>query len=181
VQSSENTATDSGGFWRQTNVHFPYITVKPFFDFKTMNHKNHLYPVPAITTPHPQEQDMPKKHKVTHPHQTVDGETFGQRLRRLRKAAGYTQTALADAIGISHRMVVYYERETSHPPTHLLPHLAQVLGVTTDQLLGIQKVKEVKKKDSRLWQRFSQVEKLPPGQRKKIVDLLDAFLGKFGH
>jgi hypothetical protein len=35
---------------------------------------------------------------------------------------------------------------------------------------------EIKQKDSRLWQRFSQVEKLPPDKRRKIVDLLDAFL-----
>jgi transcriptional regulator with XRE-family HTH domain len=75
-------------------------------------------------------------------------------------------------------MVAYYEIQTSHPPTHLLAHLAQALGVTADQLLGIQKVKEVKQKDSRLWQRFAQVEKLPPAKRKKIVDILDAFLGK---
>lgn len=121
---------------------------------------------------------MPQKHKVAHPHPTVDGETFGQRLRRLRKAAGHTQDSLADALGITKRMVAYYEIQTSHPPTHLLAHLAQALGVTTDQLLGIQKVKEVKQKDSRLWQRFAQVEKLPPAKRKQIVNLLDAFLGK---
>jgi transcriptional regulator with XRE-family HTH domain len=109
-------------------------------------------------------------------HIPADGESFSKRLARLRKAAGYSQYTLADAVGITNRMVAYYEGETDHPPTHLLPKLAQVLGVTTDQLLGIQKVKEVKQKDSRLWQRFAQVEKLPPRQRKKIVDILDAFL-----
>ncbi len=117
---------------------------------------------------------MPKRES----HATVDGEPFGKRLAHLRKAAGYSQYTLADALGITNRMVAYYEGETTHPPTHLLPKLAKVLGVSTDQLLGIEKVKEVKQKDSRLWQRFAQVEKLPPKERKKIVDLLDAFLGK---
>lgn len=140
-----------------------------------MSTQNPLYPVPTKTTG---EQPMPKKHKITRPHSTVDGETFGQRLRRLRKAAGYTLDALAEAVGISKRMVAYYETQTSHPPTHLLPHLAKVLGVSTDQLLGIKEVKELKQKDSRLWQRFARVEKLPPQQRKKIVDILDAFLGR---
>lgn len=31
--------------------------------------------------------------------------------------------------------------------------------------------------DTRLWRRFSQVEKLPPPKRKQIVQILDAFLG----
>ena len=117
---------------------------------------------------------MPKRDS----HPTVDGENFGQRLARLRKAAGYSQYTLADAVGISNRMVAYYEKETSHPPTHLLSKLCQVLDVSADQLLGMKKVKEMKKKDSRLWQRFAQVEKLSPRERRKIVDLLDAFLGK---
>jgi hypothetical protein len=34
-----------------------------------------------------------------------------------------------------------------------------------------------KTKDTRLWRRFSQVEKLPPPKRKQIVQILDAFLG----
>jgi len=32
--------------------------------------------------------------------------------------------------------------------------------------------------DARLWRRFKQVEKLPPAQRKPIIQLLDAFLAK---
>ena len=62
-------------------------------------------------------------------------ETFGRRLARLRKAAGYSQRALAAELGISQRMVAYYESQTEHPPTHLLPSLADALSLTTDQLL----------------------------------------------
>jgi len=38
-------------------------------------------------------------------------------------------------------------------------------------------VQNGKTKDTRLWRRFSQVEKLPPPKRKQIVQILDAFLG----
>jgi hypothetical protein len=31
-------------------------------------------------------------------------------------------------------------------------------------------------RDTRLWRRFSQVEKLPPAERKPIVQVIDAFL-----
>jgi len=75
-------------------------------------------------------------------------------------------------------MVAHYENSQGNPPLYLLPKFAKALGVTADQLLGMMEVKEVKQKDSRLWQRFARVEKLPPRERKKIVDLLDAFLGK---
>jgi len=107
-----------------------------------------------------------------------DEESVGERLERLRKAAGFSLRELADEIGISHRMLVYYEKHAEHPPTHLMPQLAKVLGVSTDQLLGVEKVKgNGRTKDNRLWRRFSQVEKLPPPKRKQIVQILDAFLG----
>jgi hypothetical protein len=67
---------------------------------------------------------------------------------------------------------------TAYPPSHLLPVLAKALKVTSDQLLGLEKIGENgQTKDTRLWQRFSQVEKLPPPKRKQIVQILDAFLG----
>jgi transcriptional regulator with XRE-family HTH domain len=106
------------------------------------------------------------------------GETFGERLARLRQAAGYSQRDLATEIGISNRMIAYYEKETEYPPTHLLPLLAKVLRVTSDQLLGLEKEKgNGRHHDNRLWRRFSQVEKLPTQLRKQIVQILDAFLG----
>jgi hypothetical protein len=57
--------------------------------------------------------------------------------------------------------------------------LAKALGVSTDQLLGLEIVKECGKvKGNRLWRRFALVEKLPPAQRKPIIQVLDAFLKK---
>jgi transcriptional regulator with XRE-family HTH domain len=105
------------------------------------------------------------------------GESFGDRLARLRQAAGLSQRDLAAEVGISQRMVAYYEKETGHPPTHLFPLLAKALHVSADQLLGLETVKENgRTRDNRLWRRFSQVEKLPASERKQIVQFLDAFL-----
>jgi len=104
-------------------------------------------------------------------------ESFGERLARLRQEAGLSQRDLAAEVNISQRMVAYYEKQTAHPPTHLLAILAKALGVSSDQLLGIKEVKSNgRKKDNRLWRRFSQVEQLPQSQRKQIVQILDAFL-----
>jgi transcriptional regulator with XRE-family HTH domain len=104
-------------------------------------------------------------------------ETFGRRLARLRKAAGYSQREFAAEIGISNRMLAYYEAQTVHPPAHLLPILARALGVSADQLLGLQKEKRNGRvRDTKLWRRFSEVEKLPPARRRPIVQVIDAFL-----
>lgn len=66
-------------------------------------------------------------------------------------------------------MVAYYEGETDYPPAGILPDLARVLGVTTDQLLGVKPVRSRTKKpqDTRLWRRFKQVEKLPAKERRR--------------
>jgi transcriptional regulator with XRE-family HTH domain len=104
-------------------------------------------------------------------------ESFGERLERLRKAAGYSLRELAADVGISHRMLVYYEKHSENPPAHLLPQLAKVLGVSADQLLGLEKEKRNGRvRDTKLWRRFSQLEKLPPPERKPIIQVMDAFL-----
>jgi transcriptional regulator with XRE-family HTH domain len=121
------------------------------------------------------ETDMPKRRMG----QRGVEERFGERLARLRQAAGYSQRELAAELGISQRMVAYYEGETDYPPAHLLPVLAKTLAVSTDQLLGVAPAKaNGRGQDTRLWRRFRQIEKLPPAERKPIIQVLDAFLAK---
>ena len=104
-------------------------------------------------------------------------ESFGERLARLRQAAGYSLRELAAEVGTSHRMLVYYEKHSGQPAAHLLPQLAKALGVSTDQLLGVAKTKtNGRVRDTKLWRRFSQLEKLPPPERKPIIQVMDAFL-----
>lgn len=120
------------------------------------------------------EQVMPKR-KPYNP----NGESFGQRLAQLRKKIGYSQRDLAAEIGISQRMVAYYEGETEYPPAHLLPLLAKALGVSADELLGLEPMKGKKNvPDTRFWKRLRQVEKLPPPEKKQIVQFIDAFLDR---
>jgi transcriptional regulator with XRE-family HTH domain len=107
-----------------------------------------------------------------------DGEDlgFGARLSRLRKEAGYTQQELAQEIGVSRRMIAYYEGETERPPTMLLPDLAAALGVTTDALLGVATLKKTTKPDRRLQRRMQQIERMNPRDKRQVLQLLDAFI-----
>lgn len=106
--------------------------------------------------------------------------TFGQRLAQLRKAAGLTQEELARELGTTRRMIAYYETEVDYQPAALFPKMAEILGVKTDELLGSKngtdKTAKTKIPVTRLWKRFKQVEKLPPQEKKQIVQLVDALL-----
>lgn len=76
-------------------------------------------------------------------------------------------------------MIVYYEKQALHPPTHGMPILAKALGVSIDQLFGLEKIKtDGKNKDMRLWRRFSQIEKLDAKEKRQVIQLLDTFIEK---
>lgn len=109
---------------------------------------------------------------------TRSTETFGQRLLRLRQARGYSQRELGDRVGVSQRMMTYYEREAEHPPAYLLPRLAEALGVTVDELMGVRPVKDETpaRRNTRLWRKLRDVEKLAPGDRKAVLKFVDALL-----
>ncbi len=109
----------------------------------------------------------------------LDSNSFGRRMARLRKVAGYTQQQLADEIGVSRRMIAYYEGETGHPPASFLADLAQALSVSADRLLGIELKRKVAAKgtlSSRWERRVRQIERLGARPKQKIVTFIDAIL-----
>lgn len=63
-------------------------------------------------------------------------ETFGARFARLRKAKGLTQEQIAEQVNISYQSVSKWENDITSPDISLLVQLADILGVTLDQLMG---------------------------------------------
>jgi len=101
---------------------------------------------------------------------------FGERLAGLRKAAGFTQVELAAELGISQRMVAYYESPAATPPANLLPQIAAARGVTIEELFGVGKRRLAKQDgDSRLRRRLA-IEKLDVADKRQVLQLLDAFI-----
>lgn len=105
---------------------------------------------------------------------------FGEQLRKLRMQKGFTQQELADEINTSRRVIIYYERETNHPPSNLLPDMAKALNVSIDELLGI---KPTKKKappnivaSPRLSRRIQQIEKLDNKNKRQLLQIIDTFI-----
>jgi transcriptional regulator with XRE-family HTH domain len=104
-------------------------------------------------------------------------EGFGARLSELRKVAGYTQVEFATELGITQRMVAYYEAPDAHPPAHLLPRMALALGVGVDVLLGVAAPRRGKKlATNRLERRLLEITKLDPKAQRQITQLLDTFI-----
>ena len=63
-------------------------------------------------------------------------ESMGAIIARKRKELGMTQEQLAGALGISYQAVSKWENELSSPDISTLPLLADLFGITIDELFG---------------------------------------------
>lgn len=105
----------------------------------------------------------------------MKAESFGQRLRRVRTAKGITQIEMANKIGVSQRMMVYYEKTAEYPPAKFIPLMARLLKVPADELLGLKEMKKLDpEKNLRLWNKLKKVEKLNKADQKVITKMIDA-------
>ena len=70
------------------------------------------------------------------------GNTIGRNIKNYRKNKGFTQEELADLLNVTPQAVSKWESENSLPDVSMLIPLAQVLGVSTDALLGYDSLSE---------------------------------------
>ncbi|MFA7175481.1 MAG: helix-turn-helix transcriptional regulator [Kiritimatiellia bacterium] len=61
---------------------------------------------------------------------------MGKRIKDWREARNLTQQQLAELLGISGQQVSEYERGRKRPPADKLVLLSEILGISTDFLLG---------------------------------------------
>jgi transcriptional regulator with XRE-family HTH domain len=120
-------------------------------------------------------QDMPRT--ARQPEQTG----FGRRLAELRKARGITQVQLAQTLRTTQRAITYYENEADYPPVDAIIRLADALGVSADELLGISNSKAAKERSEqddpdvrRLWKKFRQITHLPEKDQRAVIRLINS-------
>ena len=65
----------------------------------------------------------------------MEQRTIGRFIAALRKASGMTQRDLAERLGVSDKSVSRWERDEGAPDLSILPVLAEIFGVTCDELL----------------------------------------------
>ena len=107
---------------------------------------------------------------------------FGERLAALRKERGWTQPQLAERLNVTVKMVTYLERQAKNPTAKTIEQIAQVFGVPVNALLGSAKIisNGARKPGprSRLEELTEQLSKLPRGQQKIVIRVLEGFVQK---
>ena len=64
-------------------------------------------------------------------------ETFGNMVAVLRKEKGMTQLELAEKMGVTDKAVSKWERDLSFPDVSSIPKLAEILGISVDELMQV--------------------------------------------
>lgn len=125
---------------------------------------------------------MPKRSRLKLAPLDSGNETVGQRIARLRKARGLTQTELAARIGIIQTLVSDYENENLRLSAEMAARFAQALAVSLDELMGLKTPKKTAAKTEsgelslKLVRRLKGIEQLPPAQQKALLRTIDVFL-----
>ena len=128
---------------------------------------------PRLARARPYTRAMARKLERQRPKQ-------GARLAALRRAAGLTQTELAQLVGESQQNIAFWEQSEKPPRSDVLPTLAKVLGVKIEQILEgelpqtrragpVGKAQKV----------FEEVSTLPRKQQERIVETVSALLAQY--
>ena len=72
-------------------------------------------------------------------------QTLGVMIASIRKERGMTQLELAEKMGVTDKAVSKWERDLSCPDVSSIPQLAEILGVSVDELM---QVKDITKETS---------------------------------
>lgn len=105
---------------------------------------------------------------------------FPERFRNLRLQKNLSQEDLGKLVGIHPNHLGRYERGLSKPSAETLQKLAEVLGVSSDYLIGgtAEDFAKAKFEDKDLLRMFQEIEKFPAEEKETIKKVLDAFLTK---
>ncbi len=85
--------------------------------------------------------------------------TLGSMIADLRKAHGMTQLELADKMGVTDKAVSKWERDLSCPDINSMPKLAELFGLSVDELMQVKSAQE-------------------PGRDRKSIDAMVALVLK---
>jgi transcriptional regulator with XRE-family HTH domain len=102
------------------------------------------------------------------------------RIRQLRQERNWSQTQLAQKMGIHQKQVSAYERGRNVPSTEVLIKLADIFDVSLDYLAFEAKGQSAKVniKDRELLRRFEEIDKLSDKDKGTIKEVLDTFILK---
>lgn len=107
---------------------------------------------------------------------------LGARVAQARKDQELTQQQLAEQLGIAQQTLAHYEVGRLRIPASMLPTLAQMLGLTTEELFG-QSVKLAGRRGPapRLQQQIERIGQLPKAKQRFVMEMLETVLAQASH
>jgi transcriptional regulator with XRE-family HTH domain len=109
---------------------------------------------------------MPQKNKL------------GDRITELRKAKAWSQTLLAEKVGVSYAQIGRYETKDSQPPAQVLKKIAEAVETTVDFLLNGNTDDKAKASlnDAEVIRYFKEVDNLPIEDKSALLRVISGFL-----
>ncbi len=115
---------------------------------------------------------------------------FGENIKRLRTERNMTQETLASFLGVSFQTISKWERGETYPDIAMLPLISTFFNTTTDDLLGIDKVKKEEQINEYLeiyekmrfkdtpytFEKFSNAIKEFPGEYRLLVRYMELIM-----
>jgi transcriptional regulator with XRE-family HTH domain len=108
----------------------------------------------------------------------MSSSSFGARLGEARRAAGLSQNDLAAKLGVAQSNISFWESWEKPPRGEVLPKLAEAVGVSVDELLGMKPVKPKAEPTGKVKQAFAAVSKLPRRQQEQILKVINALVAQ---
>jgi len=101
---------------------------------------------------------------------------LGQRITCLRKERGLTQAQLAEMVNVKQQVIASYEVGRRRVPVSLISPLATTLGVSVEDLLGIESAAAKRGPTPKLQQQVEQINRLPRSKQRFVSELLKTVL-----
>lgn len=98
---------------------------------------------------------------------------IGSKIIELRKAKGWSQAQLAEAINASRDIIGKYERNDNLPSIEMALKIAHIFDVSVDYLLGEGKHASF---DKETLKRLNNIENLDENTKKTLFNVIDTFL-----
>lgn len=94
---------------------------------------------------------------------------FGEELKKYRSAAGLSQRALAELLNVSQQAVGSWETNRTSPSPETIADIANVLGISSDKLLGVSAKKNPPQSDGTFEPELTEKDELDISKRLNAV------------
>lgn len=104
--------------------------------------------------------------------------SFGQRLKEVREAKGFTKEKFGKLVKIHYSQIGRYERNEASPSADALKKMANALDVSTDYLMNgtTADLAAENINDKALINQFNRISELSEDSKAVVSKLIDAFL-----